>query len=174
MSFLNGLASFIPIGAQRTIGGITVKVVLTENTTDTLTITKQPVQQGASITDHAYMEPTAFSATIYYSDNLTTDINQVYQQFQDLQTSRTPFDIVTPKRTYSSMLMTTLTLVTDKNSEKALSLTVACQQVVIVTVSAVVVPRSHQKNPGSNGATQNAGKKSALLSITQGVGAFFH
>lgn len=173
MSFLSTPISLIPIQPQRSVGGINLNVIVSETTTDSLTVTKQPVQQGASITDHAYQEPTVFSNTVYFNDNLGQSLNTIYQNLLTLQSSRVPFDIVTPKRVYNNMLMTTLTNVTDKRSENCLSINMSFIQIIIVSVSTVSVPRKNQKNPGSTGATQNAGKKSALLSLTQGIGALF-
>ena len=170
MSFLSEPISLIPIRPQRSIGGISVQVIINEQTADRLTITKQPVQQGASISDHAFMEPTTFSCTIYQQQSgtllgsVTSSLAQIYQQFQDLQSSLTPFAIVTPKRTYSSMLMTTLGMTTDKSTENILALNLSFEQIIIVSVSTTNVPSTHQKNPGSTGATQNAGQKQSVLS----------
>lgn len=181
MSFLSQPIQLIPIQPQRTIGSIQMQVVIDEKTTDTLTITKQPVQQGASITDHSYLEPTVFSSTAYFKDNSlsllgelnsftspSTGLAKIYQTLLTLQSSRTPFTIVTPKRIYTSMLLASLSQTTDKNTENCLAVAMSFQQVIIVSVSTVVVPRTHQKNPGKTGATQPAGpKSSALFNLSQ-------
>lgn len=151
------------------IANIQVQVVVTENTTDTLSITKQPVQQGAVITDHSYMEPTVFSSTMYFKDNLSISLSKIYQNLLDLQSSRVPFDIVTPKRIYSNMLMTTLGMTTDKHTENCLSITMSFQQIIIVSVSTVNVPKTQQKSPGKTQATQKAGNKSLLVNAKDAV-----
>lgn len=171
MSFLDQPLTSILVQPKRSIGSISVSVVVNENTTDTLTLTKQPVQQGASITDHAFLEPTVFSATLYYTASFTQSLTQIYQAFQTLQSSRVPFTIVTPKRVYQSMLMTTLSQTTDKATENCLAITISCQQVIIVTVSATQVDRANQKQPGTTGATEQAGQKSSIL--LQGNNALF-
>lgn len=173
MSFLSEPISLIPIRPVRKIGEISVNVVINENTSDTLTITKQPVQQGASITDHAYKEPTVFSTSILFRDNLTSSLSKIYQSLIDLQSNRVPFDIITPKRIYRNMLIATLSQVTDKNTENCLSISMAFQEVIIVKVSTTQVPRRKQKNAGTTGKTENAGKKSALQSLKEGIGALF-
>ncbi len=173
MSFLSTPITIFPIRPLRMIGEITVDVILNESTTDTLTITKQPVQQGASITDHAYMEPTVFTATMLFRDNLTKSLSKIYKELQELQMSRVPFNIVTPKRIYSSMLISTLSQVTDKSTENCLSITMSCQEVIIVSVTTTTVPRVKQKNAGATGKTEESGKKSALLTLKQGIGGLF-
>ena len=181
MSFLSQPLETILIQSKRMIGTIAVQVVTNENTTDQLTITKQPVQMGAVITDHAYMEPTSFSHTIYFAaPGFTggTTLQQIYQQLLALQSSAAPFSIITPKRTYTNMLMTSLGMTTDKQTENCLSIHASYQQIILVPVSpTTAIPRSHQKNPGANGATQNAGQQSmlskgqqAIKGITGGLG----
>lgn len=169
MSFLTSPISLFPIKPVRKIGEITVNVILSEATNDTLTITKQPVQQGASITDHAYKEPTVFTATMLFADNIGKSLSKIYQDLLDLQVSRVPFTIVTPKRIYYNMLMSTLSNNTDKTTENVLSITLSAQEVIIVSVTTTQVPRAKQRNPGNTGKTENAGKKSALLTIKEGL-----
>lgn len=174
MSFLGAPLTDVLIQPQRKIGSIQVQVVISENTTDTLTVTKQPVQQGASITDHAYLEPVVFAATIYFQNSLSQSLSEIYQSILDLQSSRIPFDIITPKRFYSSMLMTTVSQATDKRTENILSVSISCQQIIIVPVSITQVARHSQKNPATTGATQNAGKKSALRVGADAAKTFFN
>ena len=171
MSFLSQPVTLQSLfGKNRTFGEITVQVVLNESTNDNLIITKHPVQDGASISDHAYKEPTTFSMKVLFQDNLSTDLRTIYQQLLDLQVARKPFDIVTPKRIYRSMLIASLGQVTDKRTENILSITLSFQQVIIVSVQTVqIVPRPRQKNPGATGATQPAGRKSALLKTVEAV-----
>jgi len=171
MSFLSVPFSLFPTRPLRKFADITVNVVITENANDTLTVTKQPVQQGASITDHAYKEPTTFSTSILFRDNLTTSLSKIYENMLELQTSRVPFDIITPKRIYRNMLMTVLSQTTDKNTENCLAINVTFQEVILVKVSTTQVPRIKQRNPGGTGKTEKAGKKSALLSLKEGIGA---
>lgn len=182
MSFLSEPITLQSLfGKNRQIGQIKVNVIINESTNDTLTVTKQPVQQGASITDHAYQEPTAFSMTALFKDNgllsgiLSTfsnsGLSKIYQELLDLQATREPFDIITPKRIYSNMLMTTLAQTTDKHTENCLSISMSFQEVIIASIASVTVeaPRSRQRNPGRTGGTQKAGKKSALRSAGDAV-----
>lgn len=170
MSFLTQPITLQNIfGKHRKIGDIDIEVVISENTSDVLTITKQPVQQGASITDHAYKEPTTLSMRVMFEDNLFVSLSKVYQDLLDLQESRVPFEVVTPKRLYSSMLISSLGLTTDKQTENTLSISISFQEVLIVNVVTTQVPREKQRFAGATGATQNAGKKSALLSLKEGI-----
>ncbi len=174
MSFLSvpvSLSTFFP--NNRLIEDIEVDVILSESTNDTLTITKQPVQQGATITDHAYMEPTTLTMSVYFRDNLTTDLSDIYEDLLFLQTSREPITVTTPKRKYESMLIASISMTTDKNTENILAVNISFQEVIIVKVSTVQVTRAAQKNPGATGKTELAGKKSFLKQGTDAAAGLF-
>lgn len=184
MSFLSQPITLQSLfGKDRMIDDITVQVVLNESTNDTLTITKQPVQQGASITDHSFKEPTTFSMTAHLKDNslisglLNTfsgnGLSEIYDKLLELQDSREPFDVVTPKRIYKNVLMASLGVTTDKQTENILAIMATFQEVLIVEVTTTTIPRLNQKFPGKTGITQKAGKKSALVSAKQGLTALF-
>lgn len=175
MSFLTEPISIIALitGRQRSIAGISAYLTLKEETTDRLTITKQPVQQGASITDHSYMEPVTFSASIQMKDNFSVSLKELYEEIRELQRSREPFTVQTPKRTYENMLIATLGQTTDPKTENVLALTVGFEEVIIVDVGVVEVPRSKQKLPGVTGQTQKVGRKSALSTLAAPVLNFF-
>lgn len=170
MSFLDQPITLQTLfGPKRQIGPINVQVVVNETASDTLKVTKQPVQQGASITDHAFKEPTVFSTTILFKDNLFTSLSKIYQDLLDLQNLRTPFDIITPKRIYSSMLLVGLGQTTDKTTENCLSISATFQEIIIVPVVTTTVPRAKQKIVAVTQATQDAGKKSGLFVLKEGV-----
>lgn len=178
MSFLSQPLTLFSIGPKRSFAGISGYVVIQENTTDALEITQQPVQQGAMIADHAFKKPVNFSIQMSFADNiglLTADksLAQIYQSLLDLQVTFEPFDIVTPKRTYHNMLLQAIGQTTDKKTENCLAINATFQEVIIVSVATTTVPRSKQKSPGRTGATANAGKKSALLTLKEGIGAAF-
>jgi hypothetical protein len=173
MSFLSQPVQNIFIRPARKIGGISIQVVVNEQTTDTLTITKQPVQQGASITDHAFLEPTTFSHSVYFAAPGFTggdSLSQLYSQLQKLQASAEPFDIVTPKRIYKSMLMTTLTMTVDKLTENCLAIHASYQQIILVPLQATTVPRINQKSPAKTAATANTGNQSVISKLVSAIG----
>lgn len=168
MSFILSLPFFN--NGRRQVGTIDVPVIITESTSDTLTITKQPVQQGAPITDHAYKEPTTLSMSTFFQDGFSREsifnnakVSAIYQKLIDLQNSRVPFDVTTPKRLYKNMLIASLGLTTDARTENCLAINFTFQEVIIVKVTTVTVARSKQTSPGTTGKTEPAGKKSSFL-----------
>lgn len=172
MSFIIQPQTFFAIGPTRSFGGISGYITIQESTTDALEITQQPVQQGAAIADHAFKKPVAFSAQLMFEASLLgKSLQQIYQDLLTLQSSFEPFNISTPKRTYYNMLFAALGVTTDKKTENVLAINASFQEVILVPVTTTIVPRSKLRNAGNNGGTQSGGKKSALLSLAQGIGA---
>lgn len=159
-------ASFFP---KRAIGSFTAYVTIDESATDELEITQHPVQQGAEITDHAYIKPATLSIKAMWSNN-EEPVSDIYQKLLDLQASREPFDIVTGKRAYTNMLFKSLGVTTNAETENALSVSASFTQVFITALEVVSVPpRKNQRTPGKTGKTQQAGAKSATPDSTKSV-----
>lgn len=173
MAFLSTPISLFPVQPKRSIAGLQLNVVTDESTNDTLTITKQPVQQGASITDHAYKEPTVLNMTIYFQDNIGASLSKIYADLLELQSDREPIEIVTPKRIYSNMLIASVGQTTDRTTENCLKILASFQEVILVSVTTTQVPRQKQRNPGNTGKTENVGKKSALATGFDGIQGLF-
>lgn len=171
--FLKEPVTLFPIRPNRSMGGISGYITISESATDKLTITKHPVQQGANISDHAYKEPSELTVSIMSSASLTKTLDEIYQEFLKLQNDRVPFEVVTGKRSYSNMLIASIGQTTDKLTENALALTITLTEVIIVDVVAKTVPRSKQSNPGKTGATEKTGRKSALKVLKEGIGNIF-
>lgn len=165
MSFA-GDPGMVTIRPQRSIGTIYPNITVSEEAVDELTITEHPVEQGATITDHAFKNPSqvriiaGFSNSSVQAGGDPQYVNGIYQQFLDLQSGRTPFDVVTARRKYSNMLIKSLTVITDEKTENALMVTAVCQEIILVnTVTTTVPPADVQKSPQKNAPVQNTGTK---------------
>jgi len=170
MNFLNDPISLFTTRKKRSFGKFNGFITPSESSVDKLTITKQPVQQGAMINDHAYKEPTELTMTIQFS-RFSKPLEETYKELLELQSSREPFVVYTGKRVYNNMLIASLSNTTDKNTENVLAITLTLIEVLIVEVTPTSVPaRSKQANSGKTGATEKSGKKSALVSIKEGIG----
>lgn len=65
---------------------------------------------------------------------------ELYADFLTAQANRTLFDVYTGKRVYKNMLLRSLSVTTDKQSENALMITASWRQVLIVSTRTVSVP----------------------------------
>lgn len=164
------------------IGGITIQATIEEAYTDELQITEHPVEKGAEINDHSfkrqpevvikcgwsnadYAALLATAESVFSGGGLPTAeyVNTVYSQLLALQESRIPFDVVTSRRKYSSMMLKSLISVNDAKTSGALMVTATLKQVNIVDTRVTTLPpREDQANPEATAETQNAGVKAAV------------
>jgi hypothetical protein len=195
MSFINPIAaltSFLSIGATRNFAGFSGYVTIQESTTDVLEITQQPVQQGASIADHAFKKPISLSIQMQFNTGLdipliggllggvgsllglTDSLSQIYQNLLSLQTPVAPnilstFTVMTLKRTYNNMLLTTLGCTTDKKTENVLSISATFQECITVPLSTGQLSASFLKDVAKHASIINKGKQSGALTLGQGI-----
>ena len=176
-SALDAIGGTLTVIPQGNIGGIDIQATLDERLEDTLEVTDQPVQSGASITDHSFVRPAQLTMRCGWSNassdallsavtsvieggslSLPDYVSGVYSQLLALQQSRETFTIVTSIRQYTDMLMTSLSLIRDAKTSQALMVTATFRQVFIVSTSSTALPpQSHQANPQSTAETQNVG-----------------
>src|ERR1019366_4961747 len=161
----------------RFIDSFTAQATIEESHTDELEIADHPVELGAQITDHSFLRPAEVIITAGYSNspgssnvvgslvgavtgtlggissllsgNNTSQVKAIYDKFLTLQKSRTPFTIVTGKRTYTDMLIKSISTQTTKDTENALIMRIACRQIIIASTKVVTVsaPDSAQASP---------------------------
>jgi hypothetical protein len=151
----------------RMIGGLIANVTIEEDHVDELEITRHPVEQGASITDHAFKQPSMVRILVGYSNSNfqalgnPNYVQMVYEQFLALQASRVPIVILTGKRRYANMLIRRLHEHTDEKTENAMLLTVECQEIPIATTQTVTVPPAeNMQNPQSTAPVVSGGARS--------------
>jgi hypothetical protein len=174
---------------KRKIGSFTAQVTITEEHTDELTVTDHPVEKGAVISDHAYKNPARLNVTVGWSNSgaqgavgtATSAISDllsgnilgaisdvvsggyvrtVYQNFLDLMATREPFSVMTGKRNYKNMVITSISTTTDKETENSLVLNVGMREVIIVQTQAVTLSdAANMLSPAGISATINAGVK---------------
>lgn len=166
------------IRPQRNIGGVTADVTIEEVGVDETAITQHPVEKTADITDHAYSLPAQLTVRVAWSPSGSggggfpfsaipgigdpVPLQTIYDQFLAMQVARELMEVQTGKRLYENMLIKTITLVTDRDTENALFLVIGLQEVILVETQTVAVPQnSVQKQPEKTANTVNAGTKQA-------------
>lgn len=172
-----GVAPLLPFSAQ-----VTVK----ELHTDELVITEHPVEQGASVTDHAFKKPSELMLILAWSNSgiqsalqavqglaglITGDqsgdfnyMQTVYNKLLVLQESRIPINVTTGKRKYSNMLIRSMTVPTEDVTEHSLFVTMILREIIIVTTQAVLSTSPDvMANPQSNAPIANVGNRAPKL-----------
>lgn len=162
------------ISPKRNIGGLMADVTVEEVGNDEMAITQHPVERTADITDHAYPLPVQLQVRIGYSPSGAgadqggddqgdpVPLQTIYDQYLALQKGRELLEVQTGKRLYENMLIRTISLTTDKDTENALFLTLNLQEVILVDTQTVTVPQNNvQANPQKTANTLNGGTKNA-------------
>lgn len=165
MSFMSSAKGGpVLVRPRRSIGGLYPQVVVEEAHEDSLEITEHPVEQGAEISDHAFKKQELVTIRGGVSDSSADGgekpSQEFYEKLLELQKKREPFDIVTGKRQHKNMLIESLTVITDPDTENCLMFTAQCREVIIVKTEVTSVPpRKKHANPGKTGATTDAGQQ---------------
>lgn len=128
------------------LGGYFFDAVFSVDTEHSLTITQHPVQTGANISDHAFVNPIRMTMQVGVSDCMAyrsgadyggdggTKSVQAYRLLCKLQELRTPMQVVTRLNTYQNMLIESIEVNDDVSTLCALKATVNLVQVLVVNV----------------------------------------
>lgn len=173
----------------RSLGPLTGYITMEEVHQDDLEITDHPIEQGASITDHAFKRPAEVTLKIGWSNsprnpgllggirglgntgdilisNLlgqsSGQVADIYQGLLKLQADREPVEVYTGKRLYTDMLIRSLVVTTDTKTENVLMVTATLRQIVRVTTTILQlsqVPAANQREAPATLAPTNSGTK---------------
>lgn len=167
---LNGELTYALIrGTRSSISTIVPDVTVEEVHRDGLAITQHPVEQGASITDHAYRLPATVEVRYGWSDSSAGRVgyvDDVYRGLLRLQASREPFDVSTFKRSYRNMLLAGVSVVTDSHNANTLMVVAQLQEIILAstrtegTGTATTKPaedKAAQASPSTTGAVADGG-----------------
>jgi hypothetical protein len=148
-------------------------------------ISRNPMETGVNLADHAIMEPDELTIEIAVSDSPllfaadgsakapTADNAQTFTgserrsvsawaELENWMRAFVPFDIITGLKTYKSMLISSINAEQDKDSAGALWATVQLQQVLFASTATVVYPARAKNKPTRNASkVAESGKKDA-------------
>ena len=109
-------------------------------------LTRHPVQSGAAVTDHAYVEPETVTLDIGMTDSAKPlkkfgDNRSVtaYSLLKKAMEKRQPVTLVTRLFTYKDMVVTVISATDDYTTMNALRATITLQKINIVKVSKVTL-----------------------------------
>lgn len=153
----SGLSSDLSqlVMVKTNIAGFFFDAVIREEHVSSLKITSHPVQTGANITDHSYVEPAVLTMEIAMSDAMAdmhdnqfiryTPRNadrpsysksvSAYRVLLDLQETRIPVSVHTRLKTYTNMLIENITAPEDAKTLHGLKCTVTLREIFVVEVA---------------------------------------
>lgn len=168
-------------GIARFFGGFTAEVTVKEQHTDDLTITTHPVERGAPVTDHAFKNPAQLQidagwSAAYVSNSVSggdatqgTDqgtgqgLTDLYQQLLKAQASATLVSVQTGKRAYENMLIKSIRVTTDQQTENVLMVSAQLQEVILVdTIQTTMPSASNRADPKAAAGVADKGTKAPV------------
>ncbi|SHF60858.1 hypothetical protein SAMN02745157_2532 [Kaistia soli DSM 19436] len=135
---------------SRAIGPVAVDVVLSEAHESRLSITKNPIEAGADVADHAYVEPKRLTLDFAAAGAALT-----YAALVRFQESRQPFTVVSGLFIYDNMLIEVLTADRDPDTAFILKGRAVLSEAIIVETA-----YAQSEDTGSQKSGQAGGKKS--------------
>jgi hypothetical protein len=115
------------IAFSRAIGPVPIDCVVSERHTSEIAITEIPIEDGARITDHAFVLPKKVTLDIA-NQNAAAAFNALVA----FQESRIPFVLVTGLKVYTNMLVKNLSADRDKTFSAILRCSCDLQEIIIV------------------------------------------
>lgn len=177
--------------------GIFPDVIIEEQHNDEMAITDHPVETGAAISDHAYLMPPELSMDVGWSESAgrlnsllgdgflggliggTPSLILVYEGLRLLQANKVFLIVSTGKRLYTNMLIKSISVTTNVESENALLVKIKFKSVNVTRTSETSLLRiEDQASPDATGPVQDGGvvtpqpvkDVSILKQISNGLG----
>ena len=132
------------------IGPIPVAVVMRENHRSSLEITENPIETGASVTDHAYIKPK--SVTLEFADGNAAATYNALVRFQE---TRQPFTMVSGLYVYTNMLIKEITANRDVDTSRILDGRAELQEIIIVSTTYAASEAGDVQSNGKPGGTKS-------------------
>jgi hypothetical protein len=146
------------------LDGYFFDAVLRTDHSSKLKITEHPVEEGAAVTDHAYVEPRSLTLEIGMSDVCTSVVDgqfmqkssrsvSAYDVLKQLQANRIPLKVITRLDVYENMLIETVTTPDDYKTMYGLRATIGLREIIVVATNTVALPNRTSAQPYKTGAT---------------------
>lgn len=155
---------------QRRIGSLIAQVTIEEDHEDEVVVTDHPVEQGSTISDHAYKMPALLriqagwsnspsptnAGLLFIPGNIVNSIKataaafsgtsnysaDIYDQWLALQVISmvNPITVVTGKRSYDNMVITRVRETTNADTENCVIIFAELKRVNIVSTQTLIIP----------------------------------
>lgn len=159
------------IRKQKSIGGIQLDGVILESHDSSFTLTRNPIELGADVTDHTIIEPKrisilaevsdspiGFAAVTQIVDTVTglfgssneANITRSYAAFNalnELADTREPIEVQTKLKLYENMIITSIRARQDRETSRIARMEISLEEIRIVE-SEIVQLSAAQLSPG--------------------------
>lgn len=140
-----------------TIAGIHVSVLKSEQHDFSLNVTNLPLENGANIRDHAFIQPKEITLSFEMVNTDTKDPKSAFDQFKQLLEDRVLVELVTEHQTYQNMILASFSATHSAPYKSAFAGTLNFKEINFVTIETVGRRASSVKK--SKGTPKSATKK---------------
>lgn len=162
---ISWVATTLPDGTSIAAGVIIADAVVEERGDDETEITDKPVENGSVIQFNAFRLPSILELTYAFSpggaQNKAHDpsyLTTIYQKFLSLDDGRVLLTVMTGKRQYQNMLIKSMSVTTDANTENILLIRLTLKALILTTTQTVNLSSSAQQGiPGKTASPVNNG-----------------
>ncbi len=146
-----------------TYGKFYFDAVFKTDHSDTVNVTTNPVQVGAEVADHAYVEPSevkmevGFSAVNPSGKNPDTYITTILNKLDSIMRAREPLTLTTRLKQYSNMIITAKSYPDDYTTMNSVRISLSFKEVRIVSAKTVQVKDSTSSGKKKNGSGDTGG-----------------
>lgn len=158
----NQIGSLIYV--KTNIGGWFFDAFLRVDHTRTLRITEHPVQTGASVTDHAFLEPATLTIEVGMSDVAESLIegqfsggwsrsSTAFKVLTELQANRMPLQVLTKLGIYKNMLIESISAPDDYLTLFGMKSTVTMKELLVARVTTVKLSKRPNTTDKTNRGT---------------------
>jgi hypothetical protein len=134
------------------IGPVPLRVILTERHSSSLGITELPIETGAKITDHSYVEPKKLELSFADEGAALT-----YMALVRFQETRIPFNIMSGLYRYKNMMIKEISAERSADVSCILKGTALLQEVILVETARTAAEKGDEKKAGGNGEPKKDG-----------------
>lgn len=151
------------IRSKKSIGGIQLDGILIESHSNRVKLSRNPVEIGADVTDHAIVEPKKVSVTAAITDtplglaalgqivDLVTGLfgtstssnitrsKAAYNALVQLQEQREPITLQTKLKLYEGMVITDINTSQDKDSSRSVELVIVFEELILTETDIVTL-----------------------------------
>ena len=149
------------IYVKTNIGGFFFDAFIRMDHESKLTITEHPVQSGAAVNDHAFLNPRRLTMEVGMTDIAHSIVPSqfmgglprsvvAFRLLQELQATRQLLRVLTRLQLYENMLIETITAPDDYTTRYALKATVAMKEIIVPSVKTVAISASPQITDTTN------------------------
>lgn len=167
--------------AKVRIGGLVFDAIIKTDHTSKVTATSHPVEYGANISDHAYVEPAEISIEVAVSNTERRSTfgkgdraKNAFVELMKLQHSRKLIAVSTRYKTYTNMLITSISVPDDYLTMDTFRASIMLKEILVVTTSKVKVSergsaQSHKTGSTNGGTKQPTTAKQSVLKQATGA-----